>query len=90
VQRHQGTAGAFVLGVFVAGAFVGLKAGTFVELNAGTVVLSGGTFVLLGAAGVFVVPSTGAVLRSGTVPARPVVFSATLLIGGLIPSPLKA
>ena len=80
-----------MLGASVGGAFVVLKAGTFVELStAGTVVLSAGTFVLLGAAGVFVVPSTGAVLRSGMVPARPVVFSATLLTGGLIPSPLKA
>jgi hypothetical protein len=79
-----------VLGASVGGAFVVLKAGAFVELSAGTVVLSAGTFVLLGAAGVFVVPSTGAVLRSGMVPARPVVFSATLLTGGLIPSPLKA
>ena len=59
-----------------------LRAGTFVVLSAGTllVVLSG-TFVVL---------RTGAVARSAMVPACPVVFSATLLTGGLIPSPLRA
>jgi hypothetical protein len=80
-----------VLGASVGGAFVVLRAGVFVVLSTGTfVLLSAGTFVLLSAAGGFVVPSTGAVFWSGMVPARPVVFSATLLIGGLIPSPLKA
>jgi hypothetical protein len=86
--------GASVGGAFVVlrtGAFGVLSTGTLVLLSAGTLVLlSAGTFVLLSAAGGFVVPSTGAVFWSGMVPARPVVFSATLLIGGLIPSPLKA
>ena len=57
-------------------------AGTLVVLSAGTL------FVVL--SGAFVVLRTGAVLLSAMVPACPVVFSATLLIGGLIPSPFRA
>ena len=79
-----------MLGASVAGAFVEYRAGGFGVLSAGTlVVLSAGTLLVV-LSGTFVVLSTGAVLRSGTVPARPVVFNATLLIGGLIPSPFRA
>ena len=81
MQGPYCSAGAFVAGAIDAGALVVLSAGTLVVLSAGTLlVLSVGVVVL----------STGAVLRSGTVPARPVVFNATLLIGGLIPSPFRA
>ena len=53
------------------------------------VVLSAGTLLVV-LSGTFVVLRTGAVARSAMVPACPVVFSATLLTGGLIPSPLRA
>ena len=71
-----------MLGASVAGAFVVLRTGAFV-------VLSGGT-LLVALSGAFVVLRTGAVFWSGMVPALPVVFSATLLMGGLIPSPFRA
>ena len=79
-----------MLGASVAGAFFVLGTGTFGVLSAGTlVVLSGGT-LLVALSGAFVVLRTGAVFWSGMVPALPVVFSATLLMGGLIPSPFRA
>ena len=85
--------GASVAGAFVelgTGAFVVLRTGTFGVLSAGTlVVLSGGTLLVV-LSGAFVVLRTGAVFWSGMVPALPVVFSATLLMGGLIPSPFRA
>jgi hypothetical protein len=89
VQGHSPGAGAFVLGGIVAGAFVVFRTGTFVVLSAGRLVLLSGKLVVL-SAGAFVLLSTGAVLRSGIVPVLPAVFSATLLTGGLVPSPFEA